>query len=321
MCFTVRPESTDAPVRLYARRFHVGKVSPARRAIVLVHGAGPTHRYWDAAPDFSVARNLARAGYLVIAYDRLGYGRSPYAGPGGGWAIDGSAARAMLHEVVTAVRNGSYAGAVDGRCPGGGPTVGVPAADVILMGDSVGGAIVSGYPGTYADVVATVQDGWSNLGFSPGFTAYAGVTLAPQLATGSDYARIVPDEASCRLTTLYEPGVAPSLRGSYCRNGYGPAPVGDGTGLARLAAENLAAIASVGPGIPVLLVFGDRDFVFPRDKALAEYAYWAGACDCDVELYWARNAGHALAAHVAMPAYTAKVASWLKAKGLGPRKR
>jgi pimeloyl-ACP methyl ester carboxylesterase len=195
----------------------------------------------------------------------------------------------------------------------------VGAAEVILLGDSLGGGVVGGYPGRYGDVAAVVQDGWSNAGFSPEATASAAGALGPQLARGEDYPRVVPDEATCRRTALYEPGVAASLRSSWCRNGYGPVPVGDAAGVPRLVAENLAAIPAVRRDVPVLLVFGDHDAVFPRDKALAEYAYWQGGCGCDVELWTAKDAGHALAAHTAMPAYTAKVVAWLAARKLGPR--
>lgn len=187
------------------------------------------------------------------------------------------------------------------------------------MGDSLGGGIVGGYAGRYTDVAAVVSDGWSNAGFSPEASATAAAALGPQLAEGSDYSRLAPDEATCRRMTLYEPGVAALLRESYCRSGSGPVPVGDSVGIPHLVSENVAAIPAVGRGTPVLLAFGDHDVVFPPDKALAEYAYWKGACGCDVELWTAKNAGHALAAHRSMTAYTTKVVKWLAAKGLGPR--
>ena len=62
---------------------------------------------WDFLPRLSVARSLARAGYVVISYDRLGFARSPYRGAGK--SVTSPNQQAMLHEVVGAVRGGTYA--------------------------------------------------------------------------------------------------------------------------------------------------------------------------------------------------------------------
>src|SRR5205823_3486887 len=80
---------------------------PRTKVIILVHGNSVTHAFWDVRPDHSVARRLAEAGYLVIAYDRLGYGKSPYGRPhGAGYTLTISSQRAMLHEVVGQVQAG-----------------------------------------------------------------------------------------------------------------------------------------------------------------------------------------------------------------------
>ena len=63
------------------RRALLGGDRAAGLAIVLVHGVSPAHEYWDLRPDYSVATNLAAAGYTVFSYDRLGWGRSPYRRP------------------------------------------------------------------------------------------------------------------------------------------------------------------------------------------------------------------------------------------------
>ena len=47
--------------------------------IVLVHGIASSTDNWDQAPTWSVARAFAAMGYVVIAYDRLGYKRSTFA--------------------------------------------------------------------------------------------------------------------------------------------------------------------------------------------------------------------------------------------------
>jgi pimeloyl-ACP methyl ester carboxylesterase len=73
VCFSVHNEGDAHASPLYGIRYYADVPSTRTKTIVLVHGAGPSHHYWDLRPDFSIARNLAAAGYLAITYDRLGY--------------------------------------------------------------------------------------------------------------------------------------------------------------------------------------------------------------------------------------------------------
>ncbi|MGQ0466297.1 MAG: alpha/beta hydrolase [Sporichthyaceae bacterium] len=318
VCFAAHNPGDPDPVVLYGKRFYRGKPTASTTAIVLVHGGGPTHDYWDARPDFSVARNLARAGYLVIAYDRLGYGKSPYDRARGGYRLTGSGARAMLHDVVTQTKDGSYRAATDGSCASPGTAPGPATSTVVLVGDSFGGAIVGGYPGTYGDVAAAIPTGWSNLGFAADFAGYFLPEQTRQLAAGSDYLKVVPTEATCTRWALHVPEVHPAVRDEWCAGGYGPWPAAEFTTAPAFLAENLAATTKVGPDLPILLVFPERDAIFPPEQAAAEFAYWQRHCGCDVALSAPANAGHAMAAHRSMPAYTAEIVSWLAAKGLAP---
>jgi pimeloyl-ACP methyl ester carboxylesterase len=317
VCFTVHNEGDPLPSRVHGIRYYVGEPRPEDKVIVLVHGNSVTGAFWDLRPDLSVARNFAEAGYLVIAYDRLGYGKSPYMRPrGAGYTLTLSSQRAMLHEILTQVKSGSYTFSGGGTC-GNGPVVGLASPTVIVIGHSAGGAIVSGYPGTYHDVAAAVPTGWNNRGFPPEAAAYLAKTWGPQYAKGDDYATLFPTEDGCRTTLLYEPGVAPSLLPDFCRNSFVPAPAGEIAGASKTVAENLAAITRVGPGIPVLLAFEDRDFFFPQDRNDAETQYWMEHCGCDVESWTQPDTGHALVAHSSMPSFTSKVVTWLTSRGLG----
>jgi pimeloyl-ACP methyl ester carboxylesterase len=316
VCFSVHNEGDPLPSQVYGVRF--GEPRPDTPVIILVHGHSITHAFWDVSPDYSVARNLARAGYLVIAYDRLGYGRSPYLRPrGAGFSLTLSSQRAMLHEIVRQVKAGTYTFPIHGSC-GGGPMAGLASPRVIVMGHSTGGAIVSGYPGTYHDVAAAVPVGWNNQGFPPEAAAYITTTLAPEYAKGNDYATGFPTEDGCRKTLLYLPEVVPGFLPSFCRR-LVAAPAGELMGAARTYAENLAAITRVGSGIPVLLAFEDRDFFFPMDKNAEEFEYWRAHCGCDVEWWTQQDTGHALIAHKSMPTLTSKVVAWLASKGLAAR--
>ena len=322
ICFEVRNQGDPEPSSLYGVRYYVGNPHPWTRTIILVHGNSITHAFWDARPDFSVARGLAEAGYLVIAYDRLGYAKSPYPRPrGAGYTLTLSRHRAMLHEVVAQVRSGTYRFALDGGCSDEpGRPVALGSHTVILVGHSGGGLMVSGYPGMYHDVAAVVQAGWSNQGFSPAVAPFVARTVGPQLAAGNDYANLFPTPEDCETGVLYLPGVVPSLAPGLCRATV-PAPAGELAGMAATIAETLPAITRVGPGLPVLLAWEDHDFFFSDDRQGAETQYWTTYCGCDVQSWTEAATGHAFIAHLSMPTFIAKVQSWLASEGLAAEDR
>jgi pimeloyl-ACP methyl ester carboxylesterase len=319
VCFVVHNEGDPRPRKVYGARYYVADPGPSTKVIILVHGNSLTHAFWDVRPDHSVARHLAAAGYLVIAYDRLGYGKSPYGGPhGAGYTLTISSQRAMLHEIVGQVKAGRYAFAPDGTCAStGGPPVGLASPTVILVGHSAGGAIVSGYPGTYHDVAAMVQAGFNNQGFSPSVAVYVAGVWLPQAAAGKDYWILAPTIGDCERVFLYRPGAASSLLPQFCEPpSLVPGPAGEVTGAGRMYIENLLAIDRVGPGLPVLLAWADHDFFFPEG---GETRYWKVHCGCDVETWTQRESGHAFVAHKSMPTFTAAVVDWLFSRGLGAR--
>lgn len=320
VCFTVHNEGDPVAASVSGTRYYVGDPGPQTKVMVLVHGHSVTSAVWDLRQDFSVARNFARAGYLVVAYDRLGYAKSPYQRPrGAGYTLTWSSSRAMLHEIVTQVKSGSYTFASDGTCaPGKGAAAGLASPTVIIIGHSAGGAIVSGYPGMYHDVAAAVPTGWNNQGFTPETTLYVVQTLAPEYAKGNDYATLFPTEEGCKKALLHLPNVVPSILPTFC-DGFVAAPAGEVSAAPRAYAENLAAIRQVGPNIPVLLAFEDPDWFFPADKNAQETDYWMSHCGCDIESWTQTETGHALFAHTTMPTYTSKVVTWLESKGLGAK--
>jgi pimeloyl-ACP methyl ester carboxylesterase len=148
VCFTVHNEGDPLPSRVYGVRYYRTEPGPRTPVIILVHGNSVTHSFWDVRPDldFSVTRRLAEAGYLVVAYDRLGYGNSPYRRPhGAGYTLSISSQRSMLHEIVGQVKAGNYSYATTGGCSGGtGRVVGLSSPGVVIIGHSGGGGVVSG---------------------------------------------------------------------------------------------------------------------------------------------------------------------------------
>jgi pimeloyl-ACP methyl ester carboxylesterase len=320
VCFVVHNPGDPAPRALFGVRYYTAPPTATTRTIVLVHGISPAHEYWDLDPNFSAARNLARAGYQVIAYDRLGYEHSPYRHEHAGRLITLPGGQEMLHEVVGQVHQGSFTAAHYEACdlehPG--PALGPPTPSVIISGNSVGGGMVSGYPGRYHDVDAAIPVGWTNNGTSTQFLAIIGPHVAEAYALGEDYLSLEPTPGECTTVFLHPPGVAEAAR-DFCRTGAPPGPLGEVSSAPALFALNLAQIPGTGPSIPVLLVFNDHDQPFPTENTAAEFAYWQAACGCDVETWTQADAGHAPTAHRTMPTFTAKLVSWLTSKGLGPR--
>lgn len=326
VCFVVHAPSDPTPRNVFGTRYHIGPVTLDREAIVLVHGAS-TRGIWDFREHFSVARNLARAGYVVIAYDQLGFpGDSPYERPQGQRTLTVEGFRVMLHEVVGSLKGGGYG--IDGNCSrDDGGTAEAGSHKVVLVGHSGGGAIVSGYPGQYHDVAAVVQTAWSNQGFDPNGVAPGGWlwNVGRQYATGSEQLYLFLDDhgrfnrSQCEAFAFHPPGINPDVRTAFCAE---PniktiaVPAGVLPTLAPFVVDNQINIRRVGPDIPVLIVWPEFDSAFRQQDRDAEDRYWHEHCGCDVTSWTAPDAGHAFQVHRSMPAFTDEVVTWLHSKGL-----
>ena len=136
------------PQRVIGDQFQAGNSDPDK-VILLVNGHSGWRVGWDFRPDFSIARNLAREGYLLIDYDRLGTGDSTYAYPGRA-TLTYAGQRQMLREVIEQIRGMTVlkAGEAD-PCAGMPSAHAGPSPKVILVGHSYGSGVVNGYPALY----------------------------------------------------------------------------------------------------------------------------------------------------------------------------
>lgn len=75
---------------------------------LLTHGGSLTEFYWDIGPGYSFVDAAAEAGYATFSYDRLGSGESDRPDPIA--VVQGSIQVEILHELVTALRQGSIGG-------------------------------------------------------------------------------------------------------------------------------------------------------------------------------------------------------------------
>ena len=278
-CFAVSDPSGGVST-LFGRRYTDGAVRPAAPAIVLVHGIASSADNWDFSPTWSVARALASAGYVVYAYDRLGYARSPYAVPGGGYALTTRAQRDLLHQVVAKVKTGDYATGTGPTCAGASSPGTIRSANVAIIGHSAGGWIVAGYPGTYHDVTAMIQTDITgssapdSSGVGSGTSSGGGVTPDP---ARPDYFQFFQTRQECEQFNTYPPGIVPSVVNIACTPPFLDSPYGELADLPAKYAENDAAISQIGSSIPVLLTSGDHDTTAPPAAAQKRLRVLQGA--------------------------------------------
>ncbi len=324
VCFTVKNTGDPIPSTVHGTLFRVKKRSHLRStALLLQHGAVAERSAWSGGAPIikgthDTARSLAKRGYAVFAIDRLGYGDSPYERPpGSGSLLTPDGYVEMTHQMVTQIRTGSYT-----DCAG--KPAGRGATRVVLSGFSSGAAIVEGYATRHHDIDGIIPMFWSNQPqLSEAFQELIGV-LVPQLAAREDYVEFFLDGTDgysefCERFLFYVPGMRAKALDQLCGPDYyaqtaWPTPSGEGGNL-NLPAET---IGNVGP-TPVLLVFGDRDAAFPGpdnhaadpDLVTPEIAMWRNGCNCEVAVYFQRNAGHVGLFHRTSKSVTKRILDWL----------
>jgi alpha-beta hydrolase superfamily lysophospholipase len=327
VCFTVNNLGDPVASTVRGTLFRSNKrVRSGSTALLLQHGAVSERSAWSGgAPviegTHDTARSLAGRGYSVFAIDRLGYGDSPYERPpGSGLLLTPDGYIEMTHQMVTQIRAGSYT-----DCAG--EAAGRGAAHVVLSGFSSGAGIVEGYATRHHDIDGIIPMAWSNQPqLSAAYQEIVGAVV-PQLAAGKDYLELIIDggdgySESCERAFFYPRGVRDDALKQLCGRDYyaqtaWPTPSGEAA-LPALQATTAATIRKVGP-TPALLVFSDRDALFPGpdhratdpDVVTPEIAMWRHGCNCEVSVYIQPNAGHAGLFHRTSRKVTEKILDWL----------
>jgi pimeloyl-ACP methyl ester carboxylesterase len=314
VCFSVtNPAGSQST--LYGQRYIDRPVSSRTPAIVLVHGIASSTQNWDFSPTWSVARALAKAGYVVISYDRLGYAKSSYLDhPGGGLTLTTAVQRGLLHQLVGEVKTGSYTTARGGDCTAPQEPSRLRNPTVAIIGHSAGGWVVAGYPGQYHDVAAMVQ---------------ADITAATPLAPGQggsvtpdpnhpDYFQFFQTSQDCETFNIYPPGAVQSVVNIACTPPFLDSPLGEVTDIPQTYADNAQLIKQIGPRIPVLLTSGDHDGIVPPANAKADFDYYKANCGCDVSQLILPDTGHLFMAHKSLPIWLGTVVHWLRSHGIKP---
>lgn len=344
ICFSVHRPGDPVAIPITGTRFSrrsFTHVTPHQRVLLLAHGAVETRAIFDGgragvAVDSSFARRLARRGYMVVTFDRAGYGDSPYVrGPGAGFSLTFDSYVEMTHEIVTQLHDGTYTRKSGANC-GGDPVVGLASSSVVLGGHSIGGGEAMLYATRYHDIDGLISFGWNNTGAASIASGFFVNWIVPQFQQGKDYVTFFPPSPSgvssdCVLGFFSQPLVAtavdPTVVSLECANeNLGTAPSGELAGTPALRQANITALGNVGP-TPTLLAFADLDTMVSGannpaqdpDYSGQEFALWQQSCNCDVASYTLPLAGHAMFFPDTMPKLARHVGRWLLSRGLAPR--
>ena len=109
----------------------------SKTAVLLLHGLSYTGEAWDF-PGYSVAQEIAKAGYTVFAYDRLGYGKSTLEN---GYMVTHEAMAGQANQVIKQLREQGF-------------------EHVVLGGHSAGAGATEFLAGTFGGVDAIMPLGW-----------------------------------------------------------------------------------------------------------------------------------------------------------------
>src|SRR5690606_28996511 len=272
---------------------------------ILVHGWTYDQHYfdWPVKPEtYSYARKANEAGYATLAIDRLGAGASMR--PPSLFTTFNNNAEA-LHEVVTAVRDGSLGKKYD---------------KVVTVGHSLGSLTVAQEAGQFKDVDAIITTGFVHT--IKYVNVIAEVLGRDHFAMGDPrFARVVKDPLymtnipGTRHTFFYEPNTDPAVIEADERL-KGTASLVD---FATGAGFNLVNVDR-DLNIPVMVVTGDKDRLFcglasvdcSSAKNLIEHEReWYGP-DATIEAYVPRNTGHHTALEKPAPQPAARMIDFVE---------
>jgi pimeloyl-ACP methyl ester carboxylesterase len=329
VCFSVKNGTDVNSSAVTGTLFHRGRYTAASKVILLNHGTASNRGWWDggAAGDASpqTARLLASAGYVVITYDRLGFGESVYAGDPRTLTQFNSVL--MMHQVITQIRTGTFTRtrvSEDHRPAAACPT-GTQArfgmATVIIGGHSSGGVQVMNYATRYHDIAAVIVFNSAGPPTSPAGNDLFSRVVNPQVAAGLPYVYFFgPDpsgiSADCLALVFYEPGADAEVYNTNCANqNRGLTPVGDIT--TGIRSGTLARIGQHLMGsTPLLLLISDHDAFVNVSAQDQQVSFFRQNADATTLIQ--PNAGHASMFHRTAPQAVAGIVDWLASKGLAP---
>ena len=285
------------------------RADPVRRAVTLyLHGPDGDAFHFQAVPGYDFITEMAVLGHASVVVDRLGYGRSPK--PNGFETCLGAQAD-MAAQIVAQLRSGEYSTV-------GGPGH-IPFGRVAIGGHGPGVLIAQAAVSSFRNADALVNLAWSDNGFSPRASAATLPTFEKCAAGGEPkysldgppgYAYFPPSDGD--FTGLFfspntDPRVVEAVTSGRERD-----PCGDLDSLAAGVGADHAYVGTI--TVPVVLIFGAADAVFPPPSEDVQRAQYSGSDDVTKVLI--DHTGHALYLEHNAGAVRGYLADWLSAHGL-----
>jgi pimeloyl-ACP methyl ester carboxylesterase len=297
------------------------------RLVLIIPGGGSNRSFldggdsaWGRENHSTIPRSLARAGYVVVALERIGFPASPYAGPGGGSALTTDVQVEAIAGVVESLRSGSFTVGNQG-CPGGVHS-GLKFPSIILAGHSIGGLFAMELVLNGAHIDGLIPMAVHHQGVGPYFAPWVTGCSAIRPARPG-YTHFFCDQPHPQLTCGAmllngASGAASRTREAMCNELFrAEDPGGEGDvplTLARFHSRNQRIEA-----LPIFLVHAERDqMVDPSlDALLAEKTAWERLCSCPVDYTILEGAGHNFMFEHDYKKSSERIIAWLSKEGLG----
>lgn len=259
----------------------------SKTAVLLLHGLSYTKGAWDF-PGYSVAQEIAKAGYAVFAYDRLGYGESKLEN---GYMVTHEAMAGQASQVIKQLREQGF-------------------EHVVLGGHSGGAGATELEAGTFGGVDAIMALGWHHRPSDQ---------LGKDFVTG-DTPRALQDDYEYFLGT-------PEHRAfMFYSEDADPAVVEADTKAAVLtpSGEILTLVVGAQPSryvvgnikVPVFLQFGGKDRLFELEYAKMHAEEFRSSPSVTVDIV--PGAGHTFMLTKEGLAGTERLVKWLRSRPEAP---
>ncbi len=304
---TAAPCAADG--RIYTIRGHITGPASAlngkRAATLYLHPNAMTQDVlrFRAVPGYDYAATMAGLGQVSVVIDQLGYGVSDR--PEGSVICFGAQA-SIAHQIVQALRTGGYA--IAGRKP-------VKFPKIALAGMTSSAMVAHAVAYSYADIDALLPMAFADGPVEPGFMARMGKTIFEECGLRNGSSDAPPgyfwgwptpaDEAADELSNA-DGAVIDAFKARIA-----PLPCGIGRSIAAAVAADAIYLPTI--TVPVLVVMGDKDKMFPPPAGDMQKNRYPGSDD--VTLLTVHDAGNLLPLERTRGQFATGVARWLAAHG------
>lgn len=265
---------------LYRPAATVTSASCTSSVLLLLHDVSYATHQWDLPYEperYSTARALAAAGYPTVAVDLPGHGSTD---GGDGFRIHVGLYADVASQAISQLRSGTYQ-----------IFKGQPAprfATVGLLGAGVGTEVAELVAARDRQLAVLVATGWTHFPSHGFLRDFANWDVPQTIGTSYTYFGGQPDR---RVRYMYDTRAAdPSVvKKDTALSQHSPS----GLILTMMSQPARAVMAAI--EIPVLLLLGENDYMFPSSHAETELGLFAGAADKTMTVV--ERAGHSLFLH------------------------